>query len=542
MGTILKSVAIGTTNTYVAGKFGNALSADGTTNSRVQIEGFALTAGTNYTWSFWMKSTSATSLNIIFPWGGSNYIAMALGKLRINYNGSGNLTGTTTINNNVWHHIEVGFSGSGMIAFVDGVQELSNAIVFQPALTTDNPLTVFNLSNASFYNGQIDDLALWNTQLHTANFTPPTIAADTADSNLISVVPFDATAIDAADGTVHISPNNAAILYSPYTWDVSSTTATTICTGSYFKVCFTGNSVTLRFDMQYLFTPYPQIYVRVDGVNYSWQRFVLASSIVVTMPADTLTSAASHYLEVFIKSATSGNNKWNGLGCAIKFKGLILQTNLKTVSAPTRQPYNILAYGDSITEGANALNSTATDFSDRNDGMTSWCNQLSMLGAEVGVVGFSSVGVTKSGAYGVPAVSTGYSLLYNNVSRSFSPVPDAIVINLGTNDTSSIATAMTTLLNNLLTATGNNTTIFVMLPFNGASAAGGASALQAAIAACNAPGKCIYVDTAGFVPTGGTTDGLHPAAWASSSQITQKVQQVIRPYLNTKRRGFAKMY
>jgi lysophospholipase L1-like esterase len=539
MATIIKGVAIGTTNTYVTGKFGNALTADGTTNSRAAIEGFALTAGTSYTWSFWMKSTANTSLGVIFPWGGSNYISLAFGKLRINYNGSGNLTGTTTINNGAWHHIEVGFSGSGMIAFVDGVQELTSAIVFQPALATDTPLTMFNLSNASFYNGQIDDLALWNTQLHTANFTPPTIAADTADTNLIAVAPFDATSLDAADGTVHITPDNAAILYSPYTWNISSTTATTINTGAYFKVCFTGTSVTLKFDTQYLFTPFPQIYVRVDGINYSWQKFALSSSIVVTMPADTATQSA-HFLEVFVKSCTSGNWKWNGLGCAIRFKGLILQSNLKTVSAPQRQPYNILALGDSITEGANSLNITAVDMNDRTDGMVSWANQLNMLGAEVGVVGFSSVGVNKSGGYGVPTVLTSYNQLYNNVNRSFTPVPDAIVINLGTNDTSSIATGMTTLLNGLLAACSNNTQIFVLRPFNGGGANATPAILQAAIAACDAPGKVFYIDTTGFVA--GYTDGLHPAAWAGSSSLTQKVQQIIRPYLYNKRRGFAKMY
>jgi lysophospholipase L1-like esterase len=536
-----KSVILSGTVNYAVGKFGNCLTSDGTTGNAASIEGFSVAASTPFTISFWMKTTVSATLQVMVSgWGSGNYIGLASGKLRVVYSTSGNLTGATSLNDGNWHHVEVGWGAGGMIGFVDGVQQVSSALVSMPGFSTTTSLfSLFNLNNANFFSGSIDDVALWNTQLHTANFTPPTLQADTSDVNLLTVAQLDAAPTDTADGTVHIAPNNAAILYSPYTWDVNSTTATTIDTGAYFKVVFTGNSVTLKFDLQYNLPPYPQIYVRIDGVNYSWQKFTIASSVVVTMPADTI-AATSHYLEVYVKSCTSGNWKWNGFSCAIKFKGLILQTSAKTVSAPTAQLFNILALGDSITEGAWALNNTATDQNDSFDGMTSWANQLNMLGAEVGVVGFSSVGVNKLGLYGVPAVISSYNLLYRGVSRSFTPVPDAIVINLGTNDQSSITAGLTTLLNGLLTATANNTQIFVLLPFNGGGTNASPAIIQAGIAACNAPGKVVYVDTTGFLS--GTTDGLHPAAWAATSKLTQKVQQVIRPYLNNKRRGFAKMY
>src|SRR5881397_1808611 len=106
MGTLLKAVALNPGASYVAGKFGNGINADGTTNNRGQIEGFTLSAGTNYTWTCWVKTNSSTSLQILFTWGGA-FVAFAFGKLRVSYTGSGTLTATTgAVNDNLWHHIE----------------------------------------------------------------------------------------------------------------------------------------------------------------------------------------------------------------------------------------------------------------------------------------------------------------------------------------------------------------------------------------------------------------------------------------------------
>jgi hypothetical protein len=529
-----KSVAILGSMSYGPGKFDNCLTSAATGNGAF-AEGFVLPISTNFTISFWIKTTTSSGLAVFLSWASGCLVGITNGKLRVAYSTTGNLTGTTSINDNVWHHIELGFDGSGSSIFIDGNLELTSAVVHLPAITN---MSLFNFSNSSYYIGSMDDLALWNTKLHSSNFTPPAVKADMTDPNLICVARLDVAVTESIDSSVHIKPDNSNILYSPYTWNVVANSAITINSGAYFKVNFTGNSVTLKFDISYTFAPYPQVYVRIDGVNYSWQKFTLnTDTITPVMPADTI-AQGYHLIEVFIKSVSTANFKWYALGSSVRFKGLILENNTKTVSSPQRQPLNLIGYGDSILEGGNALNSTAVDLNDRNDGTASWAAELNKLGCEVGIVGFSAVGINRDGGAGVPRVTSSYDKLYYNVTRSFSTPFDICVINLATNDISDITTNFTNFLNALMQANPNGAPIFVLRPFNGNRA----SELQAACISCTDPSRVYYIDTTGWIGAGMLTDGLHPAAWANVSLIAPKVMQAIRPYLLAKKRGFTKMY
>jgi hypothetical protein len=357
-----------------------------------------------------------------------------------------------------------------------------------------------------------------------------TTTAPALGSHTVSVQEANATGVTATSGSfgAALAPNNAAIVYSPYTWNVQSASATTANAGAALRTLFTGSTCILNFNVAAMASPASQIWWRID--NGPWTQATLAATIACTVPAITAgnSDVPYHRLEVVVKSMTELQNRWNaGTSTRVVFTGLTLASGAN-VAAPLSAPLNLLIYGDSITEGVRALGEFATYDTDRNDAMMGWAYHLgSLLGAEVGVVGFGAQGLAGAGSGNVPVLGTSWNLLYAGTSRSFTPLPDLIVINIGTNDgaTNTVA-AMTALLNNLIT-TCPGKPIAVLRPFNGSQAAN----LQAAIAACSTPGQCIYINTTGmFSATYGTDSiNLHPAGPNNVTRIAPQLATSLRP-------------
>ena len=163
-----------------------------------------------------------------------------------------------------------------------------------------------------------------------------------------------------------LSMADPAILYSPYNWAVDSMgTAKTINPGAYFKVVFTGQTCVLHLDTTGTSQPFPQFWARVDGGPL--QKFVLSGgnpSFSVALGPD---SVGSHLLEVVVKSTTETQSRWNPQSTALAFTSMTLADGAKA-RAPARKKFNILIYGDSITEGVRTLGfvDIAND-TDRND-------------------------------------------------------------------------------------------------------------------------------------------------------------------------------
>ena len=193
------------------------------------------------------------------------------------------------------------------------------------------------------------------------------------------------------------------------------------------------------------------------------------------------------------------------------------------VAATTTHP----SAGDSITEGVLTLGGTQHYDTDRNDATVCWSFRLgALLGAEVGVVGFGATGLSRGGSGGVPALGTSWSQLWSGVPRAFSPPPDLIVLNEGTNDGANDITApFTAVLDDLLAACPA-TPIAVLLPFDGAQGTN----LRAAIAACADPARVHFVDTTGFYDTayGG---GLHPTGPNDVARVAPRVAAHLRPLI-----------
>ena len=162
------------------------------------------------------------------------------------------------------------------------------------------------------------------------------------------------------------------------------------------------------------------------------------------------------------------------------------------------------------------------------DAMFGWAfEQGRLLGAEVGVVGFSGSGYVTS-AFGVPAFPGSFGFLAAGIARSFSPAPDLVVVNHGQNDQSAnVQAAATSALNGLLGAVACRVVLLNPLP------PGDNAYLAAAAAGCSAPGRAAWVSTAGFFVRSAGSDAsqIHPSGPNSAGLIGPRVAAVLRPFL-----------
>gem|GEM_PF-2524443 len=361
----------------------------------------------------------------------------------------------------------------------------------------------------------------------SASATAPGVGPHT-----VSVQEANNTAIVATSGsfTVNVAPSDPGLAYAPYVWNVQAASATSANAGAWFRTLFTGSVCTLNFDVSAMVSPASQIWWRID--NGPWTQATVAASVSCAVPAATAGNAdvPYHLLEVIVKSTTETQNRWNtGTSTRVVFTGLGLAAGA-LLATPASAPINILALGDSITEGVRALGESATNDTDRNDAALGWAFRLgALLGAEIGVVGFGAQGLLAGGSGNVPALPSAYAWLYSGAARSFATLPGLIVINIGTNDgTSNTVAAMTSLLNGLIAACPG-APIAVLRPFNGAQSAN----LQAAIAGCANPSACHWIDTTGFFNTGYGADslGLHPSGPNNLGRIAPAVAAALRPLI-----------
>lgn len=322
-----------------------------------------------------------------------------------------------------------------------------------------------------------------------------------------------------------IAPNDPAILYSPYTWDVTAARAKTINAGAYFRLIITGapSSVTLTFDMTDVSTPVPKVTYEVDGVVL--RTVDLAATITIPLPPETTWD--QHLLTVTVEATSETVDRWNTQKSAIKFTGI---DTAGTAGAPAARPRKVLVLGDSITEGVRTLNATASTDTARNSSRNAWSHQLgTLLDAEIGVVGFGATGLSRAGAGNVPALSGFWNKQWlDGPTRGVeSAAPDYIVINMGTNDLDStdITALYISLLNAILTAT-SGTRIFCMVPFEGSHNA----EILAATRGCSNPARCTFIDTGGWWSSADASDGLHPYGYVSpglSRKVASKVTETV---------------
>lgn len=164
-------------------KFGTgSISFNGTTGNLYFPVNPALTFGTgDFTIEFWMntnvvsgsksiydpRTTSSQAVPVIFT--NASQIALYV-------SGSTRITGGT-ISIGTWHHVALARSGTSTKLFLDGTQVGSTFSDGTNYIETPLAIGIYKPTNASAYNGYLDDLRVTKgVARYTANFTPPTEA------------------------------------------------------------------------------------------------------------------------------------------------------------------------------------------------------------------------------------------------------------------------------------------------------------------------------------------------------------------------------
>jgi hypothetical protein len=156
----------------------NALNFDGV-NDYVQTNFPGVLGTTQRTVEAWVKTTATTGEQLIADWGSDTtngqrftvrLVALTGGNysVRVEVKGGG-LNGTAVVNDGNWHHIAVTYdnslSSNQYKIYVDGVQNIQGGVGLTANTATSTNLIIGRRIVASFggyFNGNIDDLRIWN--------------------------------------------------------------------------------------------------------------------------------------------------------------------------------------------------------------------------------------------------------------------------------------------------------------------------------------------------------------------------------------------
>jgi len=515
-----------------------------------------------------------------------------------------------------WHELElcVTADGGGKL-FVDGVLAASSTVSTAPVSNRYFSARAFfnspSNATASFgWNGEIDQLAVFNSAQHSAAYTPatsaltggePDLAAlysfsgnvnDTAGSGIATalamiVAPSSAVGIPvavtvgfngtnaattvnltAADGTfspstvtvpangsvasaytpatpglktltatdaagllsaasatttaastVQIAHNNANVFYSPSNWDDRGAYMSSANPGAYARMTFSGTSVGVKVDVSAMAAAnlpaasYPIVRTVIDGVLFSDTQLTSAGGVVMRSGL----SAGTHTLDVhFLAADINNGDRWATPVNAVRISGFTLDSGA-SLSAVSKRSKSALFFGDSIWEGYLAAGTVTTQPVGNSSLLTTVPFIAKAFDAEYGVIAFSGQGYQAAGNNGPVAFPSAYASYSSGRSRLvaglFSPAPDFIFVQHGTNGNTTQADVQTMIAN--LRAAAPNARILMLVPANGKARA----QITAAVAAVASPTvNLIDIGTAyaaGISAFGGganlySLDGLHP--------------------------------
>lgn len=156
-----------------AGKFSGAASFDGTSSYIATSTAIATNVSSGlFTYSTWFKTTSSAITGRFISFSAAHSpIGISAGKLQFRLN-SANTSGLTTITDGLWHHVAVTGNGTTCRVYLDGnvtTPEIS------PTCAATAMGTAINIGRAvgatEYYQGMLEESALWNRVLSTAEIT-----------------------------------------------------------------------------------------------------------------------------------------------------------------------------------------------------------------------------------------------------------------------------------------------------------------------------------------------------------------------------------
>ena len=300
--------------------------------------------------------------------------------------------------------------------------------------------------------------------------------------------------------------------------------ARTVNAGSSLKLRTTGRRLVLRFDASSLPEP-ATVWVgssrveirpgRPDGITKSlWRVYDVTDRVDVS---SLLAEGGLHQVTMVVKELPRSVTLWGPGGSALALRGVEVGSTTD-LQEPQPAGLRLTFLGDSITAGAGPLSG---------DGRLGFAYQTgAALYADTTVIGFLGQGVLQAGSAGVPPAPETL-----NAGVLAAADPDVVVVNYGTNDRSldpgRVRVALTGYFGQIR-ALYPGAKLVVLRPFNGDQG----DALAGAVDDRRKAGDSAiaYVDTAGWVPTTLTFDGIHPTQKGQTSAAV-RLAKVIKSLL-----------
>jgi lysophospholipase L1-like esterase len=340
-----------------------------------------------------------------------------------------------------------------------------------------------------------------------------------ASSACLAVAVLAVGASAAHAQAVSVAPNDPNLRYEGR-WDVKPAAATTVNSGSRLFVRFTGPRLAAAFDTSSVTNP-AHLLVAIDGGPMQLRR--LGPATVELAPAGL--GPGPHDALIAVKDVDERANRWTPpLRSGLVLTGLQLSPGANVLSPPAPTGPRMEFLGDSITQGVRAVGAQIGPNGADATVDYAWLTGTA-FGAQFAQVGFGAQGIVVNGGGGVPNAGNAFALNFQGSPVDPAFVPQAVVINQGTNDAgASSATFRPAYLAYLrqVRAAWPDAWIFALRPFNGAHAAD----IEGAVADA-ADARAIYVDTTDWLHARADfTDSLHPTA-AAHVVVAQRLIDVI---------------
>ena len=404
----------GTTTT--SGKICNGGLFNGSSNYAQIPDNSLLRLTGSYTIAAWVK-TSVVGTNTIVskdgtgsPWFGYEYAAgsgTGAGK-EAAWLGSGSwvTSNGTAIGNSSWHHVTMTVNGTSLQFYLDGVAN-GTAATTSGATTYSTTALLIGLNSdftlgARFFNGQMDELKLWNTALSATEIQ--TGYSNEAGGN-------------NWDGSVRTCPTIVASTPPSSFNAFDSTTAANTVTG-YIQTKIAGTAFS--FDVVAL-TIAPSVLTSFNStVKVELVDATTSSSCSTMTPLQTVTSSYS-----FVSSDT-GRHTFSGITQAQAYPNVKVR-----ISYPATSPTTVVCSTDAFAIRPNNFVVAATDATWSTAGSTRTLNASTATGTTIHKAGqpltltvtpYNSSGSVVTSTYtGTPVTTATCALPTTNcVSGAFS--------------------------------------------------------------------------------------------------------------------------
>ncbi len=289
-----------------------------------------------------------------------------------------------------------------------------------------------------------------------------------------------------ANGKIDV--NDGHLYFSPYNWYNGGSYRLNTVAGGYVKVAFTGSYLALGIDTSNLnaedagsILVNAYIDAQPDGSNAIRKSLANVQGDRIVF-ADNL-SAGTHYATFYL-SKTPITNAWtDGAPNALRVNGVYINAGEKVLDLADTENYvrprRIVFYGDSITEGDGIVEGSEYSHATQ---------MAALLNAEYGQLGNGGMGWYKGGCRMLDVFyrdqeKDGYWRYYiegksrfvnDDLSSGYiDGTPDAVFVNMGTNDVSEqskddhplIRKKVNAWLSDIRASVATDTKVFVIMPF-----------------------------------------------------------------------------